>query len=419
MPTFSIPYGRGEVQVVLPDELRPITIAPKETHGSTQPFVVINQALDQQTALIASLLSTAKSAAIAVNDKTRPVPHHILLPLLLDRLVKGGLLPQAITLFIASGTHTPMPSEEFSLILPEAIIASYAIVSHDCDDAPNLVYLGKTSRGTPVSINRRFLEADLRIVVGNIEPHHFMGFSGAAKSASIGLAGRETITHNHLMLLDPASKVGEYENNPMRQDVEEIGSMIGIHFALNVILNDKKEIVSALAGDPQEVMRVGVQQSRQICQTAVSQRFDLVIASAGGYPKDINLYQAQKALTHASLIAKENGVVILVAECCEGIGSAALEEFMRDINSADEIREKFERMGFRIGPHKAYQIVKIAEHLKIILVSAIPAGAISKYPIWPVSSLEEAIHLALDWLPPAPEIALLPKATQTIPILDH
>src|SRR5690606_5235762 len=134
---------------------------------------------------------------------------------LLDALADLGLPPEAITLLIGTGTHTPMPPEEFPAVVPPDLLARHPVYSHDCD-APDLVALGVTSRGTPVTANRRYMAADLRLVVGNIEPHQFMGFSGGVKGAAIGLAGRETINRNHALLLDPRADLARYDDNPMR-----------------------------------------------------------------------------------------------------------------------------------------------------------------------------------------------------------
>ena len=152
-----------------------------------------------------------------------------------------------------------------------------------------------------------FGQADLRIVVGNLEPHQFMGFSGGVKTAAIGLGGRDTINQNHALMLDPHSDLARYDDNPARQDVEEAGRLIGVHFALNVVINESKQIVRVLAGDPRAVMQEGMPLVLQIYQVRVAAPFDVLIASPGGHPKDINLYQAQKALGHAARVTRKGG----------------------------------------------------------------------------------------------------------------
>ena len=361
---------------------------------------------------------TNKSVAIGINDQSRPLPNHILLPVLLDNLKKMGVKNQNITFFIATGTHTPLKNDEFSLVLNNEILSSYKVVSHDCDDIQNLIYLGKTSTGTPVHVNGSFMNSDIKILVGNIESHHFMGFSGGVKTAAIGLTGRETITANHSMLSHPNTTMGLYSSNPMRMDVEEIGKMIGIDFVLNVVINDNKEIITAYSGDPAEVMSKGIDFIRKNIQMDLNDSagtFDLVIASPGGYPKDINFYQAQKAITHACLFSKPEGVIILAAECRDGMGSKKFEQFLTSKDSFPEVIKSFKSLPFEIGPHKAFQLAKQAISHKIILVSDMPDDHVKNIKLLPAISLGHAVKLAETYLPSNPRIAVLPYATHTMP----
>lgn len=360
---------------------------------------------------------TPRTVAISINDKTRPVPYALLLPPLLDWLSHFGISDGNIKLFIATGTHSPATSEEIEKIIPSSILnrSDIQVYSHDCDDKDNLKFLGITQRGTPVWVNKHFYESDLRIVTGNIEPHHFMGFSGGAKSAAIGLAGRETINHNHAMLDHPHAVMGEYEHNPMRQDVEEIGRMMDIHLAFNLILNANREIIAALFGSPIQVMQKGIQISCELWAVKPTGLYDLVIASPGGYPKDINLYQAQKAISHAALFAKEGGVIILTAACPEGIGSPKALQFAEQLSTPDETIKLFKSMDFTIGPHKAYQLALQAKRNKIFLVSEIDDDVVTKFFLQPAKTLQHALHLAKEFLPKDFRTVVLPHATALFP----
>lgn len=418
MRTYPLLYGHSEQLLALPDPLEPVLLSPPDTPADPHPLKQVENALQNplnQYSL--ALFSGARSVAIAINDKTRPVPHAHILPPLLRTLRGLGIPKNAIELIVATGTHAPMSLDEIRQMLPAEITAEYHVFSHNIDQEDDFVDLGVTQRGTPVLINRHFVQADLKIVTGNIEPHHFMGFSGGVKSASIGLAGRPTINHNHAMLVHADAKTGEYDHNPMRQDVEEMGQMIGVDFALSTILNQEKEIIRALAGRPLDVMQAGIAFSRQICQVSVEEPFDLVIASGGGYPKDINLYQAQKALTNAAAVTRDGGVVILLAECREGSGSPAFERFIEDVSTPDEVFEKFAREGFRVGPHKAFQIARIVKRVNVILVSSLSDEQTRRYLMTPAPDLQAAFSLASQSLPPHPRTAIMPYAVITIPML--
>ncbi len=419
MPSYQLPYGNTLQTLNVPEQFQVDIIHAPEVPPSADPLTQVETALDHSLDdYRLDQFAGVESVAIAINDKTRPAPHEHLLPPLLARLERLGVRPEAIELIVATGSHLPMPSEEFPKILPPEILSRYKVSSHDCDDPAQLVHLGTTPRGTPVLANRRYMRAGLRIVVGNIEPHHFMGFSGGVKSAAIGLVSRQTINANHAMLPDPHCSVGLYEQNPMRMDVEEIGKIIGVHFALNTIQDSERRIIRALAGHPLAVMRAGVDLSRQFCQVQIDRPYDLVFTSPGGYPKDINLYQAQKALTHGALIAKDGASVVLVAECREGPGSASLEAYMQSIASLQDAFEQFDRHGFQIGPHKAFQIAKIAERVKILLVSQMSEALARKYFFTPAPDAQTAWDRQASSLPAAARIAILPSATHTIPILS-
>jgi len=417
MVEYDLPYGTGHVSISFPSGHPVDVISPPLIAGAEDARLVVETALENPVGNFHfEYFKAARSVAIAVNDKTRPVPHEQLLPPLLEKIASLGIPRQSVQLIIATGTHVPMRSAEFEAILPPAILREYTIVSHDCDDSGSLIDLGYTQRGTPILLNRRFYEADLKIVIGDIEPHHFMGFSGGVKTAAIGLASRQTINQNHALLSHPDAITAHYADNPMRQEVEEIGEKAGIHLAVNAILNSQKQIVSVVAGDPRAVMLAGIPLCQEVCQVKVSGTYDLVIASPGGHPKDINFYQSQKGLTHAALMVRDGGTVILAAACPEGIGSQDYITWMSGMTSYGQVFSRFAQEGFRVGPHKAFQVAKIASRVQVILYSRVPPEQIVRLLIQPSTDLQTSISKQLESLPSSARIALLPKAVLTIPV---
>jgi nickel-dependent lactate racemase len=418
MQTFDLQYGTTHQTISLPEGLRADVFAPQDAPPAPEPLARVRQALREPTGPAdLAPFAGARAVVIAINDKTRPVPHEHLLPPLLDHLNSLGIPDAAITFAIATGTHIPMPAAEFDRVLPPELLARCAVYSHDCD-AADLLDLGATSRGTPIRVNRRFMAADLRIVVGNIEPHHFMGYSGGVKTASIGMTGRATINQNHSWISDANARTAHYEDNPMRQDVEEIGQRIGVHFAVNAVLNNHKEIVEVFAGNPAAVMQAGIPVVKRLCQVRVPHPYDLVIASAGGYPKDINFYQAQKALTHAAMFTRDGGTIILLAACAEGLGSAGFARIMSGAQTFEEVYAKFRQQGFEVGPHKALLVGRDAQRVRIIVVSDMSAETVRGILLTPAESPAAALALALGGLPePAASLraVVLPIATITVP----
>lgn len=417
MQRYSVPYGKGHLGFELPDDWLVEEVLPKPARAVSDPRAAVEAALDDPVgefswARVGSL--GAPTVAIAVNDKTRPVPHGHLLPPLLERLEGAGVRPENILLLVATGTHPPMTEEEFFSILPAEIVSRYPIVSHDATRESELVQVGTTARGTPVRMNRRFLDADLRIVCGNIEPHQFMGFSGGVKSAVIGLAAKDTIDRNHMMMTRAGALPGHFEDNPPRQDVEEMGRMVRVDLALNAILNDAKQIIDVLAGEPVEVMKRGIPRVRELYELRVSPPFDLVIASPGGHPKDINVYQAQKALAHASLITRDGGGIVVTALCPEGSGSRSYEDWVSGRGSHEQVLRDFEAEGFRIGPHKAFQVAREATRFRTRWVTELPGELAERLLLETCDSVEAAVDEVLGSSAARPRVGIMPAANATI-----
>ena len=415
---IRIPYGHSFLTATLPDHTQIDTIKPSIVPAAKNPLKVVQTALDSLLGDVDfSAFSGAKSIAIAVNDKTRPVPNKYLLPPLLEQLDRLGIPDDAITFYIAVGTHPPMVPADFPSVLPPDILERYRVLSHDSEDEDRLIFLGETAQGTPVWTNRDYFQADLKIVVGNIEAHQFAGFSGGVKTAAIGLSGLETINHNHALMTHPDSQIGKYKNNPVRQDIEEIGQKIGINLALNAILNQQKELVQALAGDPVAVMESGVPISQQVCQVAVPQPYELIISSPGGHPKDINVYQSQKALSSAVKITRPGGTVIIAAACPEGSGSPHYEEWITGKESYNEVMQQFQAEGFRIGPHKAYQFARDTAQVRLMFCSEMEDELAQRLLLNPIKNLQIAVNMALADMQPGERVGVLPYAASTIPYL--
>jgi lactate racemase len=416
---IKLPYGKSHLMATIPDHILIDSIDPPEVAAALDPLRVVRAGLENLLGAVdlAALLS-ARSVAIAVNDKTRPVPHEHLLPPLMDFLADAGIPAEAITFYIAVGTHPPMWADEFDMVLPVAIQERYRVISHDSEDERLLVKLGETSRGTPVWTNAAFYHSDFKIVVGNIEPHQFMGFSGGVKSAAVGLSGIETININHALMTESASQLGKIEGNPARAEIEEIGQMVEIQLALNAVLNQDKAIVHALAGDPVAVMRAGAPLSKASSQVPVAEPFDVLLASVGGHPKDINVYQSQKGLFHAARVVKDGGTLILVAECPEGGGSPHYEDWMVGKTSHQDVLRQFEKDDFRIGIHKGYLIAKDAARLNLLFCTGMDHERARELLFNPVSDLQTAVDMALADLKPGQRVGVLTHAASTIPYVE-
>jgi lactate racemase len=413
---FTFPYGQTTLGFQVPDDADCTILAPHKTPAVVDPLDAVRDAVNT---VDWSIYRGLPSVGIAINDKTRPVPNHILLPPLLEKLESIGIAARNITFYIATGTHPAMMPDEYSAILPEEIIARYRVVSHNIEDLDNLVRLGSSKYNTLVTINRDYFQSNLKIVVGNIEPHQFAGFSGGAKTAVIGLAGWETINKNHLMMSAQGAGLGLYEGNPVRDDIEHLGKITNIHLALNVVMNSEKQIVRAFCGNPQRVMRMAIPIVREVYEMPVEKPFDVIIASPGGHPKDINMYQAQKALGHAVRVSRPGGAIIITAACPEGSGSGKYEAWVTNLTpeyrTPEGVIERFKADPFRIGPHKAFQIARDTVGRRVIWVTNLPDPKLLLLESAP--TLEAAF--ADVWPHYGRRLALMPYANATIPALPR
>lgn len=420
MAQMKLPYGR-EYQH-WPDELFPeySVIKPHEIGSSDVEEEVIKKAIEKPFGeKRLEDLGEAESVVIVTCDNTRAVPNKIILPLLLNQLEAAGVESKKVKILIGAGLHPPMDDEKIREFLGEDIVSRATVISHDAKDDSNLVYVGETSRNTPVWINKHYIEADARILVGMIDPHQFIGFSGGAKALAIGLGGKKLIQANHSMLTNAECSLGNIEDNPARRDLEEIGEMVGIDFILNVVVNNHKQVVKAVAGDFRLAHKEGVEIAKKVCQVKV-EAADLVVASQGGYPKDVNLYQAQKGLAHASIVVKEGGVIILLAECAEGIGEDLFEDTMKLDSSPAQVLKRFATSQFKMGAHKAYLWARSLAKAKTILVSdGIDDKMANIMMVTKAKDLKEALEIAKLDLPSNPRIALMPKASSTIPVIEQ
>lgn len=417
---IEVPYGREKQSCNVPESVQCIYGKLRQVEPEQDPSLQIRLAIEK---LIGNInqdkLVKAKKIAIAVSDLTRPVPSRLILEELVAWLNQLGITEDQIIILIGGGLHRPATPEDLKYIIGEKLLGRIKnVVAHDADNKEMLTFLGTSAQGTPVYVNKYFNQADYRIVTGMIDAHQFMGFTAGVKGAVIGLGGRPTITGNHARLFSPGAELGRLEDNPARLDLEDIGKIIGVDMVVNVVLNDKKQVVKAVAGHPVEAHRQGAEFAKGIFGVHIKPAH-IVIASPGGFPKDLNVYQAQKALTPASQIVKEGGTIILVAQCIEGTGEESFEQEMSLYKNPSEVVETISSKDFVIGPHKAYLWTRALAKARTIIVSDQISPTLAKtLMVEVVSSLQEALDMALPNYT-TPEVVVLPYASSMIPIINN
>jgi len=382
---YHLPYGNTEISIDIPPECSVKVIKPVNVPAAEDEIRLIKKALENpiNSMRLSEIADHGKKAVIIVSDATRPTPTAKLLPPLISELEAGGV--KDITIIFGLGIHRKQTGEEIKKILGK-LNDRIKSIEHDVNDC---VYLGTTERGTPVEIFRPVLEADIVVCTGTIEFHYYAGYSGGAKSILPAVSSKRSINANHALMLDPKSCAGRLDG-AVRQDIEEAAEMLGIDFILNVVMNERKEIVFAAAGDHIEAHRKGAEFLDRHSKIKVEPA-DIIIVSPGGMPKDIDIFQSHKTLEHAKNAMKEGGSIILVAECREGYGNRVYEEWLK--YGRDEVIERF-KSGFVMGGHKAALIAMLSKKVDLYLVSSLPDEAVRKANFIP-ATLKGALDMAL------------------------
>jgi nickel-dependent lactate racemase len=360
----SLKYGKGSVRIEIPKDRLLEVVKPK-------PSVRRGQSIPEALAApvgaepLRRLVDRNDKVAVVVSDITRPCPTRAILPFVMRSLKASSVPRENVRILIGTGTHRGHTPAEKRTLLGSYASSVTQIVDHSMD---SVQYVGTTKRGTKVSVNPLLLDADFALAVGNVDVHYFAGYTGGYKAAVPGLAGKETIERNHSLMTLPNAEPAVVESNPVREDLEEAGRMTGLRYVVNVVQDERKRIVSSYAGDPIAAQRAAIKTVDDLVKVPVRESADIVVASAGGYPRDINLYQAHKAIENASHAVKTGGTIILVAECREGFGNNTFETWMTSASSLDEAGEKLSKH-FIVGAHKAFALSKIAKRAEIIVAS--------------------------------------------------
>lgn len=354
----------------------------------------VRQALDEPIGSLPlkEIVKAGQQIVIVISDITRPLKSEQFMPVLVDYLNQAGIEDKDIQILVATGTHREATQEEIEKLLGHELAGRLQVVSNRAGVPDDFVDLGKTARGTPVRINRLAVQADHVILTGGISFHFLAGFSGGRKSILPGIASQESIQANHSLVLDAGDRVGQglVEGNPLAEDMWEAASMLKPSFLLNVVLTDQGEPAGVFAGHWDKAHRAGSRFADECFGIKITEKRPLVIAGAGGFPKDLNLYQGAKGLLNAMEAVKEGGTVIFVAECREGIGAADYFELAL-ANQSQQEKEELLRQRFSIARYIGYLNSLWAKKATIKLVSKLPADQVKAMGMEPYGSLEEAL----------------------------
>jgi nickel-dependent lactate racemase len=421
---ITLDYGKTGLRVELPDEnvVGPLQMRPAE------PLADPRKELDQLladpigTLPLSELAKGKQSACILICDLTRPVPNELILTRLLHTLEQAGMPSENILILIATGLHRPNLEDEIVELVGREIAEKYRVENHYGKNLDEHTFLGNSPRGVPVWIDSRYLNADLKIATGLIEPHLMAGYSGGRKLICPGVSALETVKvwHGPDFLEHPRADYGILEGNPVHEENTAIAKMAGCDFIVNVTLDEKRNVTSMVAGDMQQAFQQGVEFIERVVKAEVPHLCDVVVTTSAGYPLDTTFYQSIKGLTGVLPIVKKGGTIILAAGLTEGIGSPEFQQLFQENETLDIFMERI--LGkdyFVMDQWQLEELAKVCRKAKVKYVSdGLSADTLKSLFVEPVSSVEQAVSEALQEYGSTARIAVVPKGPYVLPVLS-
>ena len=417
---IKLAYGRDGLTVQLPDSVD--VIRPKFIPGIPDEAKVLLQAMREpiESKPLQALVKPGNTVVIVHTDITRATPNDRIMPVLLAELHEAGVARENITLLNGLGTHRAQTDAELRQMLGNEIVDSYRCLQHDCHDDGNLISLGETSLDHPVRINRTYLEADVKILTGFIEPHFFAGFSGGPKAVLPALAGVESVFTNHgyHMIGHPKAAWGITKGNPIWEEMRKMALKTAPDFLLNVTLNASHEITGVFAGDMLEAHKQGCAFVKENAMVPVEGPYDIVITTNSGYPLDQNLYQAVKGMSAAVQIIREDGAILIAANCVDGLPNHGLyADLLKQAGSPDEVIAMVSAPGFAAQDQWQVQIqAQIQKKADVhVYADGLTDEQIAQALLQPCRDIEQTLSALQS--EKGSRICVIPEGPQTIPYI--
>ncbi len=416
-------YGRTGLPVTLPSDR---LVGPLQIRAVTplaDPEAEVERAIANpiQSPPLRDLARGKKSVCILVCDITRPVPNPLILRPILRTLHEEGISWEQILILVATGLHRPSTSAERVEMLSEEIASTYRVEDHHGTILEEHTYLGTTENGVPAWIDTRYIEAELKITTGLIEPHLMAGYSGGRKLICPGIAALETVKvwHGPKFLEHPKADCGFLDGNPVHEENTRIALLAGCDFIVNVTLDSHRKVTSVVAGDMQAAFLEGVKFVENIVKAPVPEPMDIVITSGAGYPLDTTFYQAVKGMTGCLPILKQGGTIIIAASLSEGVGSPEFTSLFHENPSLEVFMERIlGRDYFVMDQWQLEELAKVRRKVKVKVVSdGLPASVLSGLFVEAAPSVEQALADSIAEYGPEARVAVIPKGPYVLPLV--
>jgi nickel-dependent lactate racemase len=420
MAKLSFPYGKGFIDFDVPGKNLRMVLRPNEVPALKDLGRSISEAIRNPigTKRLREIVRKGDRVAIVMNDITRPVPNDQILPFVLEDLAESGIQERDTVVIIANGVHRANTPDEVREMVGESLFGSLEIHNHDAFDQSMVTTMGKTTEGIPISLNTHVARAVRRILIGSITPHHGAGYTGGRKSIFPGVSSYETLKMLHDV--EPVKpRLGELNGNSLHKNALEAARVVGVDFIINTIPNGDGETCAVVAGQMEKAWERGIAYCDQVCRRYVPQEADIVITCPGGFPRDIDLRQSQKAISVAEMLVRQNGVIILVSKCSDGVGRQDLYELLKEAGSPQKMIENFRKIGFTPSSRKAYMFARAMLNAHIMVVTdGINPDRLRKMMLEPAQSVEEALELSFRRIGRDAKIVAIPRADHLIPVLN-
>jgi nickel-dependent lactate racemase len=408
------------MEVEVPDENVVAVLRMNELTGLPDPKAAVEESLRSpiHSAPLAEIARGRADACIVISDTTRPVPNALILEPVIRTLEGAGIPQNKITILIGTGIHRPNLGEELERLVGKEIASRYRVINHYSKKTDDMADCGKTVAGIPLFINRHYVEADLKILTGLIEPHLWAGYSGGRKAILPGISSLETMKymHGYKMIADPGTRYGNLINNPFHEAGLEVVERVGVDFNVNVTISEERRVTGVFAGDCRESHLEGCRFLEEFVVAEVSEPVDVAITSGGGAPLDATLYQTVKGMSGAAPIVKEGGTIIVVSSCNEGAGSPEFTELLRNVGNIEDFFAKLQSPGFFVTDQWiAQEMYGILQNKRIMLrTHGIEEQEVRRYLLEPVTSVESAVARCLNDYGPNAKIAVIPEGPYVI-----
>ncbi len=413
---MDLPFGSGQLSIALHSDVE--IIEPRQTPVVRDERRAILDALNHPIGRppLRVLAKSGERVAIIVNDITRLCRTDLMLPPITAELNAAGIPDADIFIVFALGLHRPQSEAERRQIVGEEIYGRFEMFDHISTDEADLVYVGTTGFGNRIEISRRVWDADFIILTGNIVSHLLTGYSGGRSSLVPGVAGVGTTKYNHRMVLDPRCRPGVLEGNPAHEDLLEACRLVDPDFLVNVILTPEGKLVRVVAGHYELAHREGCKTVDDMMRVETEEPYDLIVASAGGFPLDIDLRQAHRGLEYASQALRPGASILFYAACPDGAGIHALEDYAYRFRDDTEMRRALQRE-FVVGGHTAYWLARLGRSFDVHLVSNLDPNLVFRCHLKhvPVERHEETLRRLLDEAGEDARVGVIPHAPLVLP----